>query len=99
MTNLKEIYKEHRIVVLPKYSKLTEYLIWQFDGVLDAVPPGELRDSILEVYQRFLIKEHEFLPVDFKTLASNLYILIDFLTLAEKEMNKKPEDDDEEDSD
>ena len=98
MTDLKKIYKEHRIIVLPKYTKLTEHLIWQFDGVLDAMSPGELRDNILEVYQRFLIKEHEFLPVDFQKLASNLYILIDFLTLAEKEINKKPEDDEDNDT-
>ena len=95
MTNLKEIYKEHRIIVLPKYTKLTEYLIWQFDGLLDAMPPADLRDSILEVYQRFLIKEHEFLPNDFNQLASNLYILLDFLTLADKELNKKPGEEEE----
>ena len=96
MTNLKEIYKEHLIVVLPRYTKLTEHLIWQFDGFLDAMPPAELRDNIMEIYQRFLIKEHEFLPLDFKKLASNLYILMDFLTTAQKELDKKPGEEEEE---
>ena len=59
---------------------------------LEVVPPAPLRDNILEIYQRFLIKEHEFLPVDFQKLSSNLYILLDFLTLADKEMNKREEE-------
>ena len=95
MTDFKKIYKEHRVIVLPEYTKLTEHLIWQFDGVLEAAPPAELRDHLLEVYQRFLIKEHEFLPVDFQKLAGNLYILLDFLTLADKEINKKKEEEEE----
>lgn len=96
MTNLKEIYKEHRIFVLPKYTKLTGHLIWQFDGMLDAVPPAELRENLLEIYQRFIIKEHEFLPLNFQKLADNLYVLLDFLTVAEKEINKKREEEEEE---
>ena len=91
MTNFKELYKEHRIIVLPEYTKLTEHLLWQLDGVLESAPPGELRDNILEVYQRFLIKEHEFLPTDFAKLSGNLYILLDFLAIAEKEINKSRE--------
>ena len=92
MADLKEIYKEHRIIVLPQYTKLTEYLVRQFDCVLEATSPAELRDHLLEVYHRFIITEHECLPADFQKIANNLYILLDFLTLADKEMNKREEE-------
>lgn len=73
-------------IVLPDNSKVTQELVNQLDNLVSFSPPGTIRKSILKVYLQFIINEHEALPIDFDEIACDLYMLIDFLTRAEEEM-------------
>jgi hypothetical protein len=83
-------HPENRVIALPESTKLTEETIRQLDHLLAFATPEELRDTLIEVYHMYIIREHEMLPLDFKKMAENLYMLIGFLKIAEVEMNPAP---------
>lgn len=89
MINLNQLSKEHHVLVLPKHSRVTKKLIKLFDNLLDFAPVPELRQTLVEVYHKYLINEHKMLPEDFDKTAINMYFLIDFLNNVEKEMKTK----------
>ncbi|UII31114.1 hypothetical protein LVD17_22745 [Fulvivirga ulvae] len=88
MIDLNQLSKEHRLLVLPKHSRVTKELIRLFDNLLDFAPVPELRQTLIEVYHKYIISEHQMLPEDFNKIAANMYFLIDFLNDVEKEMKR-----------
>jgi hypothetical protein len=81
--------KKQSVIILPKYTKLTEEIIRKFDNLLNFASPDELRRNVTEIYHSYVINEHEILPDNFEKMATNLYFLIDFLDDADKELNPK----------
>lgn len=71
---------------LPEHSKVTQEVVEQLDNLISFCPPEALRRSLLKVYLQFIIDEHEALPIDFDDIACDFYMLIEFLTMAEEEM-------------
>jgi hypothetical protein len=58
------------------------------DRLLDAAPPRELRDNLLEIYHTYLIHAHQSLPLDFEKIALNMYLLINCLGKLEETVAK-----------
>lgn len=78
-----------KTIDLPENSKLNNEIIEQLDNLISFSPPSALRKSLLRVYLPFLIHEHEALPMDFGDLASDMYMLVEFLTRVEEELNSR----------
>ena len=74
-----------RVITIPHDSRLSEAMIERLDHLLEVSPPGELRNSLLEIYHTYIIHEHEALPLNFNKIAMGMYLLIECLTLAEME--------------
>lgn len=83
-------HPEHRVIALPQSTKLTEETVRQLDHLLEFATPEELRDTLIEIYHIYIIREHEMLPLDFKKMAEHLYLLIGFLKIAEVESALAP---------
>ncbi len=89
MTDFKEINKEHKVILLPNYTKLTEQTVEHFDHFIEAVSPGELRENLLEIYHMYIIKEYDALPTNFNDMANDMFILFDFLKKLDDQLNDK----------
>ncbi len=76
--------EDHTIeaIVLPPNSKLNAHIIEQLDQLFQYVPPNQIRDTIIELYNMYILHEHKELPEDFHTTAENAYLLIEFLKIA-----------------
>jgi hypothetical protein len=86
MADPKEEYREIR---LPKSSLVTEEIIYQLNLLFTIAPPGEFRETLIEIYHSYIIREHEMLPLNFHTMAHHVNALIEFLKLADKERNHR----------
>lgn len=64
---------------------ITPEIIDGLSRLFDDAPPHELRDHLLEIYHVYIIHEHKLLPGDFEKIARNMYLLTNFLRVAEKE--------------
>lgn len=72
----------------PRFS---EDIIYQLDCLLEYAPANNLREYILEIYQCYIIHEHEMLPENFPEMARSLQMLFDFLKhLEREETQRKP---------
>jgi hypothetical protein len=88
MTTPGNISEEVRPLYVRKSSKLTQELILQLDLVFDFASPEEYRDTLLEIYQVYIIHEHKTLPGKFEDMALQVFALLDFLRDAQKQMLK-----------
>lgn len=86
MANQDENFYIPHTFLLAKTSKLTEEIVQQLDGILDAASPDEYRDTLIEIYHIYLINEHDCLPGNFKHMAGQMYFLIDFFRKVSEEM-------------
>jgi hypothetical protein len=75
-----------RTVTLPKTSKLTEEVIQRLDDIFDYSSPEEYRETLIEVYQVYIMHEHQSLPQEFEHMAAHLYFLINFFKKIGTEM-------------
>jgi hypothetical protein len=71
-----------------KNIKLTPASIEALDRLLEAAPPDELRENILEIYHTYMIHAHHTLPMDFEKLSMNMYLLINCLGTIANERRK-----------
>jgi len=78
-----------RTVTLPKTSKLTDEAIQYLDDIFDYSSPEEYRDTLIEIYQVYIISEHQSLPREFEHMASHLYFLINFFKKIGEEMKEE----------
>jgi hypothetical protein len=91
MSDINEQLKGHSVILLPKNTKVTQKMVLELDNVLSFAPPEQLRYSLHKIFMLYLISEHDVLPGGFEDIASDFYFLVEFLTTAEKEMNKTHE--------
>ena len=75
-----------RTVTLPKTSKLTEEAIQRLDDIFDYSSPEEYRETLIEVYQVYIMNEHKSFPQEFEYMAGHLYFLINFFRKIAAEM-------------
>ena len=76
-------------MILPEHSRVNQELVRLFDNRLDFAPVPELRQTLIEVYHKYIINEHKILPDDFDKTAANMYFLIDFLNDVAKKIETK----------
>ncbi|MBS0635862.1 MAG: hypothetical protein JSR37_10410 [Verrucomicrobia bacterium] len=68
-----------------KKERFSEEVIYQLDCLLEYASAQELREYLLELYQCYIIHEHEMLPANFPEMARSLQILFDFLRVLNQE--------------
>ena len=73
MSNIEKLFKEHKVIVLPKDTRITEDVIMRLDSLLEFAPPEELKDNLIEIYHTYIIHANDALPPDFEKFSSNLY--------------------------
>jgi hypothetical protein len=86
MAEGKESFYVERTVRLPKTTKLTEESIQRLDDIFDYSSPEEYRETLIEVYQVYIMNEHKSLPQEFEYMAGHLYFLINFFKKIGTEM-------------
>jgi hypothetical protein len=74
-------------IFLPENSKLTEDAVKYLDDIFDYSSPEEYRETLIEVYQVYIMREHQSLPQEFEHMAAHLYFLINFFKKISAEMN------------
>jgi hypothetical protein len=82
-----EHFYVQRTVTLPKTTKLTDEAIQYLDDIFDYSSPEEYRETLIEVYQVYIMHEHKSLPQEFEHMAAHLYFLINFFKKISAEMN------------
>jgi hypothetical protein len=80
-------HEDYREVKVSRSSLLTDEIIHQLDGVLNFASPGEFRDTLIEIYHVYILREHQMLPGNFNDMAGQLYVLIDFFKMMENGIN------------
>lgn len=73
-------------IFLPQNSKLTEDAVKYLDDIFDYSSPEEYRETLIEVYQVYIMNEHKSLPQEFEYMAGHLYFLINFFKKIAAEM-------------
>jgi hypothetical protein len=81
-----EHFYVQRTVTLPKTTKLTDEAIQYLDDIFDYSSPEEYRETLIEVYQVYIMHEHQSLPQEFEHMAAHLYFLINFFKKIGTEM-------------
>ena len=76
---------------LPPYTNLSRESIELLDGLFEAAPPQQLRESVIEIYHTYLIHNHNTLPDDFDQIAYSLYHLIQCLKDVGEELEGREE--------
>jgi len=77
---------KEKSISLPQNSKLTEEAVKYLDDIFDYSSPEEYRETLIEIYQVYIISEHQSLPHEFERMASQLYFLINFFKKIGREM-------------
>ncbi|SKC59174.1 hypothetical protein [Ohtaekwangia koreensis] len=75
-------------IFLPQNSKLTEDAVKYLDDIFDYSSPEEYRETLIEVYQVYIMNEHKSLPQEFEHMAGHLYFLINFFKKIAAEMKE-----------
>lgn len=73
-------------IFLPQNSKLTEDAVKYLDDIFDYSSPEEYRETLIEVYQVYIMNEHKSFPQEFEYMAGHLYFLINFFKKIASEM-------------
>ncbi len=71
---------------LPDHSLVTKEMVLKLDHLLFSSHPTKLKNHLVTIFMKYLECEHETLPPDFKEGVVDLTILIEFLIVAEREM-------------
>ena len=91
MPDIDHLYREYKVIALPRDTHLTPAILEKLDGLLESAPPHELRDDLLEIYHAYIIHEHQALPLHFEKLATHIHLLIDCLGSVDTEFkNESP---------
>ena len=78
-----------RSIMLPGSSQLSPEIVDQLEQLFASSPAQAYRDTLLEIYHLYIMREHEHLPVHFDAMAANMYALTEFLRIVELEMQKR----------
>ncbi len=71
------------------YRHLTPEIVERLNNLLEFTQPGDLREHLLEIYHSYILRGYDSLPGNFKELADGVQMLLDFLKLAQKELNAR----------
>lgn len=74
-----KVYTKIRTVQLSDGTKLNEEIVRRFDNFFTSIDPLDFRNTLLEIYHNYLIREHQALPVNFDQMAIQMYLFIDLL--------------------
>lgn len=75
-----------KTIELPDHTLVTEKIIRKLDHLLFSSHPTELKNHLVTIFMKYLEYEHDLLPADFEERVVDLTILIEFLIVAEREM-------------
>jgi hypothetical protein len=89
MEELNNLYREYKLITLPKESILNAAAIQTLDTLLDSTNPQELREDLLELYHSYIVHEHQALPLDFDRMANNLNRLFETLATMSKAVGRE----------
>lgn len=68
------------IAALNANPQRRDALLRSLENLFTAAPPDQLRDTLIEIYQIYIMKEHEHgFPLHFPTMATHIFILLDSL--------------------
>lgn len=81
--------RKEKKFTLPERSGITQEMINQLDLLVSRSSPDAIRKSILQVYMRYIISDYDALPGDFEDIACDFYLLIEFFTRVEEEMQQQ----------
>jgi|GEM_PF-7046535 len=56
-----------------------EALLSAIENLFTAAPPDKLRDTLIEIYQMYILHEHNTFPIHFSSMAGHMLILLDTL--------------------
>lgn len=76
-------YEELKPIYISPGSKLNEDVIKSFDDMMSYASPAQYRDTLMEIYNMYILHEHKDLPPDFFDMASRMILLMDFLKSCE----------------
>ncbi len=89
MSNSDKLFKEHKVIVLPKDTRITEDVIMRLDSLLEFASPEELKNNLIEIYHNYIIHANDAFPLDFEKFSSNMYFLINFFKNTGDEMRQE----------
>ena len=61
-----------------------EKMLDELNELLENTSANSIRKSVTQVYLDYVLKNHQILPLEFKTIASDFNYLIDFLEKMEE---------------
>ena len=73
--------------MIPRSSKLTGEAIQQLDNLLEFASAEDYRNTLIEIYHTYILREHKMLPVGFSEMAGQMLVLIDFFREVGEEMD------------
>ncbi len=72
----------------PVDPSMNDEILRRLDYFFSSVRPSEFRDTLLEVYLKYLINEHHALPGDFERMAGQMYLFINLLSAEESKVRQ-----------
>jgi hypothetical protein len=76
-------YEELKPIYIPRDSKLNEDVIKNFDDMMAFATPAQYRDTLMEIYNMYILNEHKNLPPDFIDIASRMVVMMEFFKTCE----------------
>ena len=77
-----------KIIELPDDSLVTREIALKLNHLFVTSHPTKLKNHLVSILMKYLEYEHDSLPPDFEDRVVDLNILIEFLIVAEKELNQ-----------
>ncbi|MEQ9405092.1 MAG: hypothetical protein RIM99_15990 [Cyclobacteriaceae bacterium] len=75
-----------KTIELPDHTLVTRKMVLKLDHLLFSSHPTQLKNHLVTIFMKYLECEHETLPLDFEERVVDLTLLIEFLIVAEREM-------------
>ncbi|MEP1096371.1 MAG: hypothetical protein ABJG78_14740 [Cyclobacteriaceae bacterium] len=76
-----------KTIQVPDHSLVTEEIVHKLDHLFLTSHPTKLKNHITLILMKYLENEHDSLPPDFEDRVVDLSVLIEFLIVAERELD------------
>ena len=76
-----------KTIQLPDHTLVTEEIILKLDHLLLSAHPTKLKNHLTTIWMKYLEYEHDSLPPDFEDRVVDLNLLLEFLIVAEMELD------------
>lgn len=77
-----------KFIEITEYSNLSPNIVRALDDLIESSPPGNLKNNVIWVYHQYLMNCENAIPHDFDRIAADMFFLVDFITIIEKELSK-----------